>query len=120
MEKKAGTLDKPGAARDPLLILSLPESRKNPSEKDDILPEIMVDFNKYLEPEFPRTSSLANRRGMGAGSSKVRGQQARAVVKGAQLDVTPWASVVVERIQKNWNIPSDRENPAKGKVGIDV
>jgi TonB family protein len=120
LDKRRETTEETDSAKGPLLILSFPESRKVPLEKAEILPGKVVDFNKYLEPEFPHRSGIVIGRRMGEGSLKLRGQQARAIIKGTKFDVTPWASVVVERIQKNWIIPSDRENPAQGRVGVDV
>jgi TonB family protein len=37
-----------------------------------------------------------------------------------QIDITPWARDVVERIQKNWYIPASEENGGKNAVEITV
>jgi len=120
LDKKAGTQDESDPEKNDLLILAPPDSRKILPKKDDTIPGKVVDFDKYLEPEFPRKGSITNRGHRGQGSSSAQGQLTQAYIKGTQIDMSPWASVVVERIQNNWIIPSDRENPAKGRVGIDV
>jgi TonB family protein len=120
LDKKAGARDDTDPGKSQLLILAPMESPKISPKKDDSVPDKVVDFNKYLQPAFPRPGSTAHRRRSGLGTSNINSQRAQANIKGAQFDVTPWASVVVERIQKNWIIPSDRENPAKARVGIDV
>ena len=102
------------------LILAPPDSRKIPTKEFDPNLEKVVDFNQYLQPLFTPKGDVVDKRRTGIGHARSNSRQAQAFIKGAQYDVTPWASVVVERIQKNWIIPSDRENPAKGRVGIDV
>jgi len=116
LDKKTDSDSGSDQAKRRYLIFFPPESGRILPEKIE-MPGKELDFNKYLRPEFPRTDASAKKRHLGIGSG---GRQAQAIIKGAQFDVTPWASVVVERIQKNWIIPSDRENPAKGRVGIDV
>ena len=120
LDKKTEVTDETDSEKGPLLILSLPESRKIQPVKDDIIPGKVVDFNQYLKPQVTLEGDVVNRRRVGMGPAGAGSRQAQAIIKGSQFDVTPWASVVVERIQKNWIIPSDRENPAQGRVGIDV
>jgi len=120
LDRKTGAGDDLDSPIRQSLILSPPDSREIPSKEFDTSSGKAMDFNQYLQPQVTQRGDVLNRSRAGLGPAKYGGQQAQAVIKGAQFDVTPWASVVVERIQKNWIIPSDRENPAKGRVGIDV
>lgn len=115
LDKKTGTKEDSDS-----LMLAPPVSRKSHSKEFDTSSGKVVDFNQYLKPQFTQEGDVGNRRRTGLGPVRAGSRKAQAIIKGAQFDVTPWASVVVEKIQKNWIIPSDRENPAKGRVGIDV
>lgn len=120
LDKKTGTRDDSDSSMLAPLILAPPVSRKSHSKEFDTSSGKVVDFNQYLKPQFTQEGNVGNRRRTGLGPVRAGSRQAQAIIKGAPFDVTPWASVVVERIQKNWIIPSDRENPGKGRVGIDV
>jgi len=120
LDKRTGAGEDTDSSMRQPLILAPPDSRKIPAKKFDPNLEKVVDFNQYLQHQFTSKGDVVDRRRTGIGPARSGSRQAQAFIKGAQYDVTPWASVVVERIQKNWIIPSDRENPAKGRVGIDV
>jgi TonB family protein len=38
----------------------------------------------------------------------------------SQIDISPWARDVVEKIQRNWTIPTSQENGGKNSVEITV
>jgi TonB family protein len=88
-------------------------------EPKDYLSEEELDLLQYLSAEasssrplgtFPSTETYGARiSGLGKAAFNIN-----------QIDLSPWARNVVEKIQKNWTIPSSQEDEAKNAVEVTV
>lgn len=88
-------------------------------QPEDYLSEEELDLLQYLSQE---TSSL---RPLGTSpSTETYGARISSPGKASfnisQIDISPWARNVVEKIQRNWTIPTSQENNEKNIVEITV
>ena len=88
-------------------------------EPKDYLREEELDLLKYL------SSETSTQRPLGASpSTETYGARISTPGKAAfninQIDISPWARDVVEKIQKNWTIPTAQEDDGKNAVEITV
>ncbi|MEW5900454.1 MAG: energy transducer TonB [Acidobacteriota bacterium] len=114
--------EKPGAGGRDRLRLTIPERSQSPVGKTtgSALPPKDVDWRKYLSAGAPGAPGAyygaARRRG---GRSSLRAAR----ISAAELrkyNLSPWASKVVELIQKNWDVPLTRLAAAETIVEIVV
>lgn len=81
-----------------------------------------INLLKYPYPNFSNVFPSKVKRPSGRYGFGSSTQHGRASFKAEGYDITPWAEKVVNRIQKNWNIPFAfaQKMSAKGVVGISV
>lgn len=81
-----------------------------------------INLLKYPSPNFSNVFPSKVKRPSGRYGFGSSTQHGRASFKAEGYDITPWAEKVVNRIQKNWNIPFAfaQKMSAKGVVGISV
>lgn len=99
--------------------LNISPSKDSAPKKEDYLTEEEMDLLRYLSSE---TSAL---RPLGT-SPSTETYGARISSPGTtafninQIDISPWAREVVEKIQKNWAIPAAQDDDGKKLVEITV
>lgn len=91
-----------------------------PGEFDEEEKKKAEKLSKSLYPRFPESGSGRGSSYYKADSSRGITRRARVTFKVRDYDITPWASVVVNRIQKNWDIPRLEDSTMKGSVGISI
>jgi hypothetical protein len=76
-------------------------------------------FRRYVLPGLPGTAADPSRARGSAGPGG-GGQRASAVVQSPGYDISPWASLVMDRIQLNWRIPEAPDVLGKSEIRIAV
>ena len=112
---------KPGIASADRLRLPLPERKKG---KDDAFarrpaPPKDVDWRKYLSSSS--TGGRWSYRNSSIGGKRVRGDLRGRMTTSTSVkryNLAPWASKVVELIQRNWDIPPTR--PANPDAAVEI
>jgi TonB family protein len=112
---------KPGIASADRLKLALPERRKGSADRFARAPAPPkdVDWRKYLSSSSP--GGRWSYRSSTIGGKRVRGDLRGRMTTSASVkryNLAPWASKVVEVIQKNWDIPSTR--PANPDAAVEI
>ncbi|MCK4815719.1 TonB C-terminal domain-containing protein, partial [bacterium] len=104
------------------LSLSSRKTKNTSGEKGKGNRKRNINLLKYPYPNFSNVFPSKIKRTSGSYGFGSSNQHGRASFKAEGYDITPWAEKVVNRIQKNWNIPFAfaQKMSAKGVVGISV
>jgi len=99
--------------------LNIPPSKVLAPEPENYLREEELDLLRYLSSETSKHRPLGN-----SPSTETYGAKISAPGKGSfninQIDISPWARDVLEKIQNNWTIPTSGKDSEKKTVEITV
>lgn len=122
------SLDIPSRARSPSDLsgyqrLVLPLS---PEKEGNIIKNLSkgyekkdLDFLRYVYSDYAKTGRPKGTTSQTPGR-RARVRRGSASFKSKGYDITPWAKIVVDKIQRNWALSPSQETSAKGEVEIFV
>jgi TonB family protein len=123
------SLDIPSSGRnrsdrptDKRLVLPL-----SPEKKGNILKEITkgyekkdLDFLRYMYSDYAKTGQSKGTYHSRSSARRASTPRGSATFEAKSYDITPWAKIVVEKIQRNWVLDPSQTTRAKGEVEIFV
>jgi TonB family protein len=109
----------PSNEENPRFSLNITPSKDISPEPEDYLTEEELDLLRYLSSETSIQRPLGK-----SPSTETYGARISSPGKASfninQIDISPWARDVVEKIQKNWAIPTSQDDGGKNVVEITV
>jgi TonB family protein len=99
--------------------LNISPSKDLGPEPKDYLREEELDLLQYLSSETSSQRPLGISPSTETYGARITGP-GKAAFNISQIDISPWARDVVEKIQKNWTIPQAQEHGGKNSVEITV
>jgi len=79
-----------------------------------------LNLSKYLYSDFSNIHPKRNISSFGGFGNRSAARRGKVTFNIKDYDLTPWATEVVNKIQKNWIIPSSQKTIKKGQVEISV
>ena len=111
---------KPGLLSDDKLVLVLGSEKK-----ENIMKEISkayekkdLDFLRYVYSDYSNFTSSKRTSSSQSSGRRTSLRRGSASFKVKDYDISPWAKIVVDRIQKNWILSPAQKTSAKGEVEI--